>query len=154
MAEVRRLNVPEREPITHIYNCDGAHQVNLALVSTLDGVIYMINHRTNTRLYRADLKLHQPKDNFKPSNLNVLYFMGPYSIFDVKQNPLLVVHDMKSGLYLINLVTEERTPIFDPSQVRNKPPSDSPMRSIADVNLHQLKAMGYELESKQLFNCH
>ena len=41
--------------------------------------------------------------------------MGPYQVFDVKMNPLLVIHDMKSGLYILNLVTEERTPIFDPS---------------------------------------
>jgi len=43
---------------------------------------------------------------------------------------------MKSGLYLLNLVTEERTPIYDPSLVRNKPPPETPVRSIADVNVH------------------
>lgn len=55
------------------------------------------------------------KDKFMPSYLNVLYYMGPYFKFDLKINPILVVHDMKSGLYLLNLVTEERTPICDPS---------------------------------------
>ena len=153
MAEVRRLNVSEKEPIINIYNCDGAHQANLALISTLDGVIYLINHRTNTRIYRADLKVNKFNDSFKPSSMNVLYFMGPYFNFDFKSNPLLVIHDMKSGLYIFNLVNEERTPIFDPSQVRNKPPPDTPVRSIKDVNVHQLKAMGYELDSKQFFNC-
>jgi hypothetical protein len=154
MVEVRRLNVKEEEPITNIYDCAGPSQINLALISTLDGVIYLINHRTNSRLYRVDLKLTQAQNQMKPSSLNILYFMGPYHVFDAKINPFLVIHDMKSGLYLLNLITEERTPIFDPSQVRNKPPPETPMRSIADVTLHQFKAMGYELESKQLLNCH
>jgi len=56
MVEVRRLNVKEEEPITHIYNCTGPNHVNLAIISTLDGVIYLINHRTNSRLTRVDLK--------------------------------------------------------------------------------------------------
>jgi hypothetical protein len=99
-------------------------------------VIYLINHITNIKLYRADLKLSKVQDQLRPSSLNVLYFMGPYSVFDKDTNPILVIHDMKSGLYLLNLVTEDRTPIFDPSQVRDQPSPDTPMRSIADVTLH------------------
>jgi len=55
MVEVRRLKVKEEEPITNVYNCTGPDQINLALISTLDGVIYLINHRTNSRLCRTDL---------------------------------------------------------------------------------------------------
>lgn len=88
----------------------------MCILSTLDGVIYLINHRTNSRLYRSDLKQAKVLNNeLRPASLNILYFMEPYSIFDIKTNPLLVIHDMKSGLYILNLVTEERTPIFDPS---------------------------------------
>jgi hypothetical protein len=69
-------------------------------------MIYLINHQVKSLVLKIDLT------NIKNTSLpgmNVIYFMGPYSTFDKDKNPLLVVHDMKNGLYILNVVKQTKT---------------------------------------------
>ena len=50
---------------------------------------------------------------------NIVYFMGPYSQFCREKNPLLVIHDLKHGLYLLDLSTTKKTQILYSKNDRN-----------------------------------
>jgi len=44
---------------------------------------------------------------------NVVYSLCAYSKFDKDRNPILLIHDRKNGVFLLNLQTLEKSVILD-----------------------------------------
>ena len=97
----RRISVKSDEPITHIYECQGHTQHGKILFCTLNGIVYLLNNILKKVVLKLNISAHnhRPPDLLSvdpkiaaPSN-NCVYYMGPYSRFDMDVNPILVVHD-------------------------------------------------------------
>lgn len=101
--EKRRITVPETEPITHVFECEGGNQRNLIVFCTLNGAVYFINHQIKSLILKVNL--NEPA----PETPNIIYWMGPYSNFCHEKNPLLVIHDSQNGLYLLDLAASAKT---------------------------------------------
>jgi len=107
LQEHRRVALQEKEPLLYIEECLGPHQTNTVLFGTLSGTIYLLNHRSKPA--QTIQKVHLSQGN-QP---NVLFGLVQYAMFCCNKNPFLVVHDRNYGVFVLNMVTQEKAHILD-----------------------------------------
>jgi hypothetical protein len=100
--------VKEIEPILFINECLGINQKNLVYFTTLNGIVYLMNHRSKSKLLRVDLNHISDIPGMRITSANVVYSMIPYSKFDKDKCPLLLIHDRNNGVFLLNIVTLDK----------------------------------------------
>ena len=76
------IALPQKEPVTHIYELAGPTQAGLILTGQIDGSIIVINYATQAKI--LDLRVTPP---------NVLFYMRPYADFHVEHNPVLLINE-------------------------------------------------------------
>ena len=102
LVEARCIQLQEQEPLLYLNECMGPNQKNLIFFTTLNGIIFLLNHRTREKVFRVEL--NSLVDGQK--KLNVVYALSAYRKFEKDLNPIFVVHDRVNGVYMINLATK------------------------------------------------
>lgn len=103
------MSVKEPEPILYISECVDQHQKNLVFFSTLNGLVYLMNHRSAAKLLRVDLNHISDVPGTRFTSANVVYAMCQYARFDKEKNPILLIHDRNNGVFFLNIVTLEKS---------------------------------------------
>lgn len=65
-----------------------------------------MNHRTKITLLKVDLNIISESFNIRP---NVVYSLIPYYKFEKDKNPLLIINDRINGVYILNLLTLQKS---------------------------------------------
>jgi hypothetical protein len=94
------------------------------LIGSINCRIWVHNFREGSYpIYVFNLAEYRVKElglNPKTAGTNMMYFMAPYSNFDVFQNPLIYVMD-RYGTALVNLASKEVITLqMYPDQIHNK----------------------------------
>lgn len=79
----------------------------------MSGIVYLVNHRTNSKLLRVDLNHISDLPGVRCTSANVVYAMTNYGKFDNKKNPVIVIHDRNNGVFMLNIVTLEKSQIIE-----------------------------------------
>ena len=77
--------------------------------STLNGIVYLMNHRTGSKLLRVDLNHISDVPGVRCTSANVVYSLINYGRFDNKKNPVLLIHDRNNGVFMLNILTLEKS---------------------------------------------
>ena len=94
------MRLPSDEPVTHIYELEGANQAGMLLTGQIDGSILIINYATQVIALQVQVVGSNLRNDLGP---NCLYYMRPYAEFNLENNPIIVVNDWSDGIYLFNL---------------------------------------------------
>ena len=100
IEQVAAIRLPCVETVTQIHELKGAHQAGLVLVGLIYGTILIINYRLKAQVFALNI-LEATNETFQFNNL--LLYCAPFADFDLNNNMVLLVFDVRFGLVIYDI---------------------------------------------------